>query len=423
MVKKGSLLLALLALLLRAPRPALPREVIDADGLARMQHAEFVKLVAVNDHVAVRGLLSTEAGKQSVAMVDDEEGLTALHVAAHNGAVDAAKLLLEAGADVDHNHEHEHGYAPLHWAAQQGQINMVLTLLMHAANPDAAAKNGQTPLHLAAKNSHAVVCRALLMAGAAVDAAERIQGQRYSALHHSAAKGLLAVTQTLMRYGADPRLRSAPPNGGYTPAALAKHEGQGEVVGLMRNETKRALGQRLRKLGLRRYAPLFMAQEQELTRDLAVYRNATQLEALNITDAAHVQKILRLAQAVRDALPPPPPPEEEEGQAPPAPPAADTTIAAATGSSGKQAAADGGGGGEKEDPAAGQRPRGTCDGAAAAAAEVRRCCATAASGVARARTAAGPAHPALRTPTGTHAQLTHTQFTHTRKGHAQLTLN
>lgn len=58
------------------------------------------------------------------------------HVAAHNGAVASARLLIEAGADVNHNKEHEMGYAPLHWAADQGQLKTAIVLLMSAANPD-----------------------------------------------------------------------------------------------------------------------------------------------------------------------------------------------------------------------------------------------------------------------------------------------
>jgi ankyrin repeat protein len=58
------------------------------------------------------------------------------HVAAHNGAVQSAKLLIEAGADVNHNKDHAMGYSPLHWAADQGQLKTALVLLMNAANPD-----------------------------------------------------------------------------------------------------------------------------------------------------------------------------------------------------------------------------------------------------------------------------------------------
>jgi ankyrin repeat protein len=65
-------------------------------------------------------------------------------------------------------------------------------------------KGGLRPLHLAAKADHDLLCKALLMAGAEPDATQEIQGQHYSALHHAAAKGNVAATRELMRFGADP---------------------------------------------------------------------------------------------------------------------------------------------------------------------------------------------------------------------------
>eukprot|EP01043_Picozoa_sp_COSAG02_P028052 COSAG02_NODE_1683_length_11339_cov_976.310409_4_plen_244_part_00 len=152
--------------LLFAPRVR-SQQIVDADDVAYMQHSEFVKAVSTDDKATVEALLSTEAGKKNIDMADREEGLTALvrqsvkpppayqvwcmpsdrscacdgvpvtqHVAAHNGAVESAKLLIEAGADVNHNKDHEMGYAPLHWAADQGQLRTALVLLMNAANPD-----------------------------------------------------------------------------------------------------------------------------------------------------------------------------------------------------------------------------------------------------------------------------------------------
>eukprot|EP01050_Picozoa_sp_SAG11_P025358 SAG11_NODE_5694_length_1485_cov_1.120491_2_plen_77_part_00 len=54
-----------------------------------------------------------------VNMTDSVEGLTALHVASHNGAIGCMRLLIENGADLNHNSEHGAGYSPLHWAISQ----------------------------------------------------------------------------------------------------------------------------------------------------------------------------------------------------------------------------------------------------------------------------------------------------------------
>ena len=70
------------------------------------------------------------------------------HVAAHNGAVESARLLIDAGADVNHNKDHAMGYSPLHWAADQGQLKTALVLLMNAANPDGRFRAQRCMFHL-----------------------------------------------------------------------------------------------------------------------------------------------------------------------------------------------------------------------------------------------------------------------------------
>ena len=67
-----------------------------------------------------------------------EDGRTPLHIACENGQVDAARLLLEKGAEVDR-----------------------------------ADKDGATPLFIACWNGHVDVARLLLDNGAEVDRAIR----------------------------------------------------------------------------------------------------------------------------------------------------------------------------------------------------------------------------------------------------------
>ena len=96
------------------------------------------------------------------------DGFTALHLAAFFGQEEAAKILLERGAEVNLVARHTSLHVtPLHSAAAGGfHPEIVKLLLEHGADPNAAQDGGFTPLHSAAQNDHREVVEALLEAGA-----------------------------------------------------------------------------------------------------------------------------------------------------------------------------------------------------------------------------------------------------------------
>ncbi|MBV9508616.1 MAG: ankyrin repeat domain-containing protein [Acidobacteriia bacterium] len=77
-------------------------------------------------------------------------GLTPLIFAARQGALDAAKTLVAAGAGV--NQVSADGTAPLLAAVQNGFYDVAKFLLDHGADPNLANAKGWTPLYLAVKN-------------------------------------------------------------------------------------------------------------------------------------------------------------------------------------------------------------------------------------------------------------------------------
>lgn len=84
-----------------------------------------------------------------------------LMIAALNGSSDLAQVLITKGADVNKT-----GWAPLHYAATRGHLQMLSLLLENYAYIDAASPNGTTPLMMAAFYGTPQAVKLLLDAGA-----------------------------------------------------------------------------------------------------------------------------------------------------------------------------------------------------------------------------------------------------------------
>ena len=84
------------------------------------------------------------------------DGVTPLWIACRNGRVDAARLLLERGADVDQARRKD-GWTPLMVVCQTGQVEAVRLLLENGAEVDRAAEDGRTPLFVAKSKGHSSI--------------------------------------------------------------------------------------------------------------------------------------------------------------------------------------------------------------------------------------------------------------------------
>ena len=86
-----------------------------------------------------------------------------IHNAAQNGNLNRVKALLNQGVPV--NSRNEAGWTPLHDAAYRGHLSVVQELLRRGAHVNPRSQYGYTPLHLAAFVGHSHVVHALLKAG------------------------------------------------------------------------------------------------------------------------------------------------------------------------------------------------------------------------------------------------------------------
>jgi ankyrin repeat protein len=149
----------------------------------------------------VRALLS---GGADVRAVDDADGgRTALHYAALHGDVALIDELFGAGALIDAR-DHDGG-TPLHEAAAWGLADAARSLLDRGAEVNAVEGPGNmTALHWAARGDHRPVVEVLLGAGADPDAAT---GVGWTPLHEASAIGSDAIVAMLLTASADPSRR------------------------------------------------------------------------------------------------------------------------------------------------------------------------------------------------------------------------
>ncbi|MEO8313990.1 MAG: ankyrin repeat domain-containing protein [Pseudomonadota bacterium] len=148
------------------------------------------------------------------------DGTTALHWAAHNGELDLLKRLLKAGADA--KARNDYGSSPMQEAAIRGDAEMISLLLKAGASAESANDDGETALMTVARVGKIEAAKVLLKAGAKVNAVESWRGQ--TALMWAASQRNADMVRLLLQSGADANAVSALRN--WARASTAEPRGQ-----------------------------------------------------------------------------------------------------------------------------------------------------------------------------------------------------
>ena len=138
----------------------------DADTASRLgkgAELDVFEAAALGEIARLRGLLEADP---ALAKARSEDDFTALHYAAFFDGPDAARLLLEHGADANAFADNDIGVRPLNSAAAAGRREVAAVLLDHGADPNAPTRGGFTPLDAARENDDEKLAELLRSHGA-----------------------------------------------------------------------------------------------------------------------------------------------------------------------------------------------------------------------------------------------------------------
>lgn len=194
---------------------------------------DIFQAAALGDIAALRTLLS--AAPELANVRREHYDATPLHAARAN--VQAARLLLEFGADVSAVDGPQQRLTALHCRAEHGDVEMIELLLAHGADVHAGSCMG-SPLHCAVGGfQHAPperwreVAERLFVAGADVNAGSSESGDpNWTPLHHAAWRNHAPAVSWLIEHGADKRRVN---KYGSTPLQTARYFGHLEIVKIL----------------------------------------------------------------------------------------------------------------------------------------------------------------------------------------------
>ncbi len=146
--------------------------------------------------------------------------------AARKGSMFRTKLALATGAKVGAEHYRERN-SPLHWAAKNGDPDLVKLFISNSADVNARGSYGQRPLHEAVNCNHYDAAKLLINNSADVNAGDRYDN---TPLHAAAKENVQGLAQLLISNGANVNARNTY---GLTPLYEAIEGGHTELARLL----------------------------------------------------------------------------------------------------------------------------------------------------------------------------------------------
>ncbi|HEU5344724.1 MAG TPA: ankyrin repeat domain-containing protein [Ktedonobacterales bacterium] len=221
-----------------------------SEGTEEQARAALFQAIRAGDRAQVERLL---VERPALVEARDTQGVSAPLIALYYGEPAIAEALASAGARLDvfdaaalgrvetlrellaadparARAVAPDGFSPLGLAAFFGQAGAAHLLLEAGADPNLASQNAMrvAPLHSAVAAQQLAISEELLRRGADVNAR---QSDDFTPLHEAAQNGQLAMIELLLSYGADLDARKSD---GQTPLDLAEAHGHAEAVALLR---------------------------------------------------------------------------------------------------------------------------------------------------------------------------------------------
>lgn len=210
---------------------------------------DFGESVKKGDLAAIRGMLQTNP---ELISARTEGGVSAVLLALYYGQAEAAAYLADCKGELDVfeaaalgnlarigeilaqqpelvNAYAPDGFQPLGLACFFRQLQAARILLAHGAQVNSPSNNPAKvmPLHSAVASQQLELAAMLIKAGAQVNAR---QGGGFIPLHGAAQNGQMDMVRLLLEYSADPGLVN---DQGKTPAEFARENGHTEIAELL----------------------------------------------------------------------------------------------------------------------------------------------------------------------------------------------